>query len=784
MKDFYFRITIIVTGLCFWGTASNPSRKSSISCNSGYQWDEHLLANWSSTRHTSQRTETMDMSSRFFQVLFQSHTRKEWQIKHLDLSNCSISEMTLSPLAPLRALEILNLSNNAMRSLWLDLPSALPSQRSSAHSRLPQLKVLILQRNQLGVTPKGLWKLKSLQSLDLSFNRIVHVGLSDFHSCLQLESIYLRSNKISTIHPEAFKGLKKLQVVDLRSNALTALAPIVTIALELPHLELDLADNQWQCSDSSASLQNVTSASWREKWDAICNTAVENEKPYLETPQIRISRETHLPATPSDKKSLMQSKAEKPQEGMDVHLSALEKAAQVGYNDLKETRPQPPTELRNSQDDNVTDKKDNDSPDLVPLISLSVCVTFVVAFCLGIFIRPYFGRLWQKCCQNKKSGPEDAYSNEGFYDDVEISLPEQHQGTEPHQASHQLKLYESQNPSWATEPSPYDIVIPIRVEGIGRMDLSHPQNPAQLKDNTGARSRDGNVLPCGHAAHSALCGLPNAGTHELISAAQDHYEALEELHYDAVVQESSLYEGVTDRSSISSSLEVIPSSIDGEWDELCLSQSRNVVAPVSKTPEHTNTQGSGESKETGCSNPLEAMGSPMESSEERQARNFVRGMATWEPLFQKADAEEMVSNVYDEVLHHNPRDVDLPSLMPGWASGPHVTPGTEEPEPRDAPFDSLYDLVANYDSDSDEGSLFTLSSEGSETPRSLSEEQASVEIGGASQPLPSRNLGDYQDDVTSAESDEDITPQKILETCEIRDALFGNLFISAPDSFV
>lgn len=64
------------------------------------------------------------------------------------------------------------------------------------------------------------------------------------------------------------------QVVDLRSNALTALAPIVTIALELPHLELDLADNQWRCSESSASLQNVTSASWREMWDAICNMAV------------------------------------------------------------------------------------------------------------------------------------------------------------------------------------------------------------------------------------------------------------------------------------------------------------------------------------------------------------------------------------------------------------------------------------------------------------------------------------------------------------------------------
>lgn len=503
----------------------------------------------------------------------------------------------------------------------------------------------------------------------------------------------------------------------------------------------------------------------------------ENEKPYLETPQIRISRETHLSATPSDTKSLMQSKAEKPQEGVDVHLSALEKAAQVGYDDLKKIRPQPPTELRDSQDDDVTDRKDDDPPDLVLAICLSVFLTFVVAFCLGFFMRPYVDRLCQKSCRNKKSDSGEAYSNEGFYDEVEIFPPEQHQGTESRRASLQLKFYESQNPSWATEPMPYDIVMPEGVPGSGRMDRSHQQNPVQLGDNAGAQGRDGNVLPCGRAALSPLHGLPNAGTHGLISAAQDHYEASEELHYDTVVQESSLYDDVTDRSSISSSLEVVPSSTDGEWDELSLSQSRDVVAPISKTLAHTNVQGSEERKERECPEPLGAMGSPMESSEERQARNFVRGMATWE----KADAEEGVSNVYDEVLHHNPRDVDPPSLVPRWASGPHVT---EEPRLRDAPFDSLYDLVTNYDSDSDEGSLFTLSSEDSENPRSLSEEQASVDNGGASQPLPGRDLREDQDDVTSAASDEDITPQRTLEMCEIQDALFGNLFISAPDSFV
>lgn len=159
MKDFYVRVTITVIGLCFPGTATNSPRKSGVFRNPEYQWDEHLLANWSSMRHTSQIADTVDVSSLSFQVFFQSHTRKEWQIKHLDLSNQSISKMTLSPLAPLHALEVLNLSNNALRSLSLDLPRGRPAQqrrhRNGSHSRLPRLKVLILQRNQLGGTPKG-----------------------------------------------------------------------------------------------------------------------------------------------------------------------------------------------------------------------------------------------------------------------------------------------------------------------------------------------------------------------------------------------------------------------------------------------------------------------------------------------------------------------------------------------------------------------------------------------------------------------------------------------------
>lgn len=61
------------------------------------------------------------------------------------------------------------------------------------------------------------------------------------------------------------------QMVDLSNNALTAILPVVIMALELPHLEADLADNPWQCDYSLAVFQNVISESWRKRWNAICN---------------------------------------------------------------------------------------------------------------------------------------------------------------------------------------------------------------------------------------------------------------------------------------------------------------------------------------------------------------------------------------------------------------------------------------------------------------------------------------------------------------------------------
>lgn len=49
---------------------------------------------------------------------------------------------------------------------------------------------------------------------------------------------------------------------------------MMIVALELPHLEADLAVNQWQCDYSVEVFQNVISESWRKKWNAICNKSI------------------------------------------------------------------------------------------------------------------------------------------------------------------------------------------------------------------------------------------------------------------------------------------------------------------------------------------------------------------------------------------------------------------------------------------------------------------------------------------------------------------------------
>ncbi|NXC41831.1 LRC66 protein, partial [Penelope pileata] len=191
---------------------------------------------------------TADLSYNNIKTFLCTNGRNEdWMLKHLNLSNNLISELSIAAFRNVPLLETLNLNGNSISTLTLDIPT--PAHGSKAfgkvHRFLPALKVLSAERNRLGAVPAGLGLLRSLQTVHLSFNGIQQIDVNDFQNCSQLKNIYLQNNKITKIHPDAFKDLNKLQVVDLRENALTTILPQLLINLNIFQLEVDLSNNSW-----------------------------------------------------------------------------------------------------------------------------------------------------------------------------------------------------------------------------------------------------------------------------------------------------------------------------------------------------------------------------------------------------------------------------------------------------------------------------------------------------------------------------------------------------------
>ncbi|XP_019482689.1 PREDICTED: leucine-rich repeat-containing protein 66 [Hipposideros armiger] len=790
MKNLCFAAITMAIGLYFTGTMANPSRKGSILFNSECQWSGSLLTNCSFIgKHDnpvdiSHTAATVEVSSNFFRVLFQSPTKKEERNKkHLDLSNNLISKITLRPLTHLQALELLNLSNNAIRSLSLALPglksSSVKRHRSSLRNGLPLLKLLILQRNKLSDIPKGLWKLKSLQSLDLSFNRISQIGVSDFRNCLQLENLYLKSNKIFRIHPEAFKDLKKLQTVDLSNNALTTVLPIMIIALELPHLQAGLAGNQWQCDESMAVFQNFISESWRKQWNVICNKAIGNEEAYWWTPKSRISRKTHILHTNLNHvTSLIKSKAERHREGMYISFSTPGGKPHAS-SDTSERQGRLSRRVRSVRDMQTADRKEEASQDLALAVCLAVFITFFVAFCLGALTRPYVDRLWQQRCQHRSSGSDNAYSNEGFYDEIEAAENTQYTRVDPRQARQDLNPRENQDPFCETEARPYAVVIADRTLGTRRKETGSQQSREQGGNPTGTGSTEGIMLPHDSAAQSILHGQSNADSNALIAAGQNHtYRNVipKEIHYDTVAQEDSLCEHSGGVPAPAGRSQIGSGSIHKDSNELDPPLSRETTAALSEMQTHTQRPGENEEREG-----TEQL--PLASSKETQVSASISVLSPQQQRLKGATAEEELSTYYSSVTCSDPGDRDSSPLVfpPEWGSDLPVTPADKEPMQKHAP-DTQYELDPNYDSD--EGSLFTLSSLSSEDARNVTEEDTDSKEGRrASEPPEDEDSEVRKDNVTSFENLEDSTTfQKIQRKCENQEDHFEKLLISGPDS--
>ncbi|XP_009573595.1 PREDICTED: leucine-rich repeat-containing protein 66 [Fulmarus glacialis] len=356
--------------------------------HSDCRWDSEFLLNCSFTgmsaipEDISQTAITADFSYNNIKTFLCADERiEEWMLKHLNLSNNLISELSLTTCRNLPALEILNLNGNAIHTLTLDVPTpAHGSKKCGKGCRLlPALKVLSVERNNLNTVPRGLGLLQSLQTVRLSSNGIQQIDLNDFQNCSQLKDIDLQNNKITKIHPDAFRDLHKLQVVDLRENALTIPLPQILISLNFFQLEVGNGVSWW-------------------------------------TPKGRISKDNSLPHMTLDKmNNLVIHNAEKTDEGLYLCIFNTKKKKYLIYNIQVKERVSSFL-VRRARDTNTVFRQRRTEQDLALAVCLSVLITFVCAFCLGAFARPYLVSLWRFMRRNKNSGSEHTYSNQAFSD--------------------------------------------------------------------------------------------------------------------------------------------------------------------------------------------------------------------------------------------------------------------------------------------------------------------------------------------------------------------------------
>ena len=159
------------------------------------------------------------------------------------LQNNSLTSLTSELFSGLTGLAMLNLSQNAISSLYLD---------ETTFKGMKKLKILDLSHNALTVMPKNMfYHLPNLQVLDLSFNQLTILS-SDHGLKSNLKMLVLSHNSIEEINENTLDNLAQLNSLSLDHNQIRTV-PVQTF-VDNANLE-DLSFNGNQLSQIPESLK-------------------------------------------------------------------------------------------------------------------------------------------------------------------------------------------------------------------------------------------------------------------------------------------------------------------------------------------------------------------------------------------------------------------------------------------------------------------------------------------------------------------------------------------------
>ncbi|NXC24022.1 LRC32 protein, partial [Campylorhamphus procurvoides] len=186
-------------------------------------------------------------------------------IKHLELSNNFIRNLSGSSMAGFEQLEYLDMSFNQLEAVSAPTLAQLPRLRSlllrsnhlhrnflangEAFHQLRNIEVLDLSVNDLQSHMAGWYisNLSSLRVLDLSGNRLSRLLAGTFRSTARLRRLDLSNNYIVEIQEGAFEPLQELEVVNLALNSIHCISGFSLTqlrVLNLSHNALELFSSE------------------------------------------------------------------------------------------------------------------------------------------------------------------------------------------------------------------------------------------------------------------------------------------------------------------------------------------------------------------------------------------------------------------------------------------------------------------------------------------------------------------------------------------------------------